>query len=151
VAVEGLSLRGSIDLVERDGERLRATDHKTGKGERRRLVIAGGGVLQPVAYALVLEALVPAAKVVGGRLSYCTTRGGFTSLEVPLDDRPRGAFRRFVATLGKHFTRGWFPAAPARDACERCDYRVVCGPYEEQRTRGKKPRLDELDALRREP
>jgi len=36
---------------------------------------------------------------------------------------------------------GFLPPAPAKDACGICDYRIVCGPYEERRL-GKKDRRD---------
>src|SRR5690606_19000975 len=110
VIVEGMLLRGAIDLVERDGERLRATDHKTGRRiAPRGFVIAGGTILQPVIYALALEAMT-GAPVEGGRLSHATTRGGFVSFEVALDDRARAAFARFARTIQGAFDKGWFPA-----------------------------------------
>ena len=58
VAIEGgLSLRGSIDLLERDpAGRIRVTDHKTGKVRaEKNFVIGGGKTLQPVLYALAAE------------------------------------------------------------------------------------------------
>ncbi|MHC4391391.1 MAG: PD-(D/E)XK nuclease family protein, partial [Planctomycetota bacterium] len=97
--VGGLKLRGSIDLVERapDG-RVRVTDYKTGrvrvtKGD----LIKGGTSLQPVLYALATEQLLPGAEIVGARLSYCTTRGGFADREVPFDDAARAAAEQFVS------------------------------------------------------
>ena len=40
-------------------------------------------------------------------------------------------------------------AAPAEDECKWCDYAVVCGPYEEARTKNKpKDRLVGLRTLR---
>jgi len=33
---------------------------------------------------------------------------------------------------------GFLPPAPAEEECGRCDYRLVCGPYEELRLK-KKP------------
>ena len=117
-ARRGLRLRGSIDLVERDGDgRLRVTDHKTGKERvargRRRSTAASA--LQPVLYALAAEKLFPGAPVESGRLYYCTSAGGFAEREVPLDDaaRARGADawrRRSARALDERF----LPAAPAR-------------------------------------
>ncbi|MEO8701869.1 MAG: PD-(D/E)XK nuclease family protein [Kofleriaceae bacterium] len=152
VALEnGLSLRGSIDLVERAGSgMLRATDYKTGAARvPPNAVIAGGTSLQPVLYALVLERLNPEAVVAAGRLYYCTTRGGFKVVEVPLDGEARDAARTLADTLGHHFERGFFPAAPQKDACKWCDFRPVCGPYEELRaaTKATEP-LIQLDRLR---
>ena len=146
----GLALRGSIDLVEEGpGGVVRATDHKTGKARvTPGSIIAGGTSLQPVLYALVLEQLL-GGQVAGGRLYYCTTRGDFQEVTVPLDDAARDAGRALADTLASHFERGFFPAAPEDKACTYCDYRAVCGPYEEQRARRKAPEpLAELHALR---
>lgn len=145
----GLSLRGSIDLVERrrDGS-LRATDHKTGKaraeeGER----IAGGERLQPVLYALALEKLFPRTRVDGGRLFYCTSAGGFEDVNVPLDHEARAKADIVASTIGGAIDSAFLPAAPAPGACRFCDFKAVCGPYEEERLRKKKG--EELVHLRR--
>ncbi len=145
----GINLRGSIDLVERrrDGS-LRATDYKTGKaraeeGER----IAGGERLQPVLYALTLEKLFPNTRVDGGRLYYCTSAGGFEDVPVPLDHEAREKAEIVAKTIGAAIDSAFLPAAPAPGACRFCDYRPVCGPYEEERIRRKKS--DELLSLKR--
>ncbi|MDD9939437.1 MAG: PD-(D/E)XK nuclease family protein [Myxococcales bacterium] len=149
----GLRLRGSIDLVERAGDRLRATDHKTGVAAAPTdLRIGGGEVLQPALYALALEALFPGAEVDSGRLYFCTAKGEFQERAVPLDEATKEAVARLVTAVDTAITTGFLPAAPADGACEHCDYQVVCGPYEEQRCRRKrKTRLSDLHALRNEP
>jgi RecB family exonuclease len=139
VQLDGIALRGSIDLVEQraDGA-LRATDYKTGVATvDAGSVIAGGKSLQPVFYALVLEQLFAGKPVAGGRLYYCTTRGNFTSVDVPLDDDARAAAKLVADTLADHVKRGFFPAAPDKGECKYCDYRPVCGPYEEMRAKKK--------------
>ena len=150
----GLRLRGSIDLVERRADgRMRATDHKTGKARMpSRGVIAGGSGLQPVLYALALEKLNPAATVDGGRLYYCTSAGGFEEREIALDGAARHAADDLGRIVGEALEIPFLPAAPARGACEWCDYRVVCGPYEELRT-GRKSRkeVERLHYLRSLP
>jgi CRISPR/Cas system-associated exonuclease Cas4 (RecB family) len=148
---EGLKLRGSIDLVERrpDGH-LRATDYKTGK-ERfdEGGIVAGGQTLQPVLYALAAEKLTPEVTVDGGRLYYCTSAGGFQDRSVPLDAEARSAIRQIATAIGAALSEPFLPAAPAEGACRWCDYRVVCGPYEEQRAGRKwKPRLEALQSVR---
>jgi hypothetical protein len=145
----GVLLRGSIDLVEASGTgALRATDHKTGKVRATPgTVIGGGEILQPVFYAQALEKLSPGARVEGGRLYYCTAAGEFTEVDVPLDEPARQAARLVAETVEKAITDGFLPAAPKEGACEYCDYRRVCGPYEEQRTARK--RREELEPLRR--
>lgn len=149
---EGLRLRGSIDVVERSGERLRATDHKTGRTKPRPGVIVGGTVLQPLLYARALEALHPGVSVAGGRLYYCTSRGGFEERTVRLDAEARHAVALVAETLDELVGGGFLPAAPAEGECRRCDYRAVCGPAEERRLRRKDPRrLRAISRLRKQP
>jgi RecB family exonuclease len=147
----GIQLRGSIDLVEQrpDGS-VRATDYKTGKARMTdAALIAGGASLQPMLYALALEKLLPGTEVAGGRLYYCTTRGDFQVASVPLDVEARESARTLVDTLTAHFEAGFFPAAPNKGECRYCDFRPVCGPYEEQRAKTKNPeRLVHLTRLR---
>ncbi len=146
----GLILRGSIDLVERGlGGRLRVTDHKSGKADAPKDVIIGGGrVLQPVLYALAAERLL-GEPVESGRLYYCSSRGGYEERVVPLDDAARDAARKFAAAVTDAIEKGFLPAAPAEGGCRWCDYRMVCGPYEEMRVAQKPPaRLAALERLR---
>ena len=43
-----------------------------------------------------------------------------------------------VIVIGSYFRRmGVLPAAPDKRECQYCDYRRVCGPYEEMRVRHK--------------
>jgi RecB family exonuclease len=149
----GLRLRGAIDQVERRGGALRATDHKTGRApEGRRLVIGGGETLQPVLYGLALEQLFPGAEIDAGRLYFCTERGGFREEIVPVDDRARAAAALVAEVLDRAVTGGFLPALPQRDACALCDYRPVCGPYEEQRSARKdRRRAEEIARLREHP
>jgi CRISPR/Cas system-associated exonuclease Cas4 (RecB family) len=149
----GLRMRGSIDLVERhDSGALRATDYKTGKVRAKpgETVIGKGEILQPVVYALVLEKLFPGTQVTEGRLYYCTAAGEFKRVPVPLDQEARDAAKLVATTIGGAIQEGFLPAAPAKDACRYCDFRPVCGPYEETRTKRKQQaRLKPLVELRR--
>ncbi|HMJ56835.1 MAG TPA: PD-(D/E)XK nuclease family protein, partial [Polyangiaceae bacterium] len=144
----GIRLRGSIDLVERrEGGGLRATDYKTGKARAVDGTIIGGGeTLQPVLYALTLEKLFPEQRIDSGRLYYCTSIGEFKEVVMPLDDEARRAAAEVAKTVGEALEKGFLPAAPAPRGCEWCDYRPVCGPYEELRTSRIK-RQDKLVAL----
>jgi CRISPR/Cas system-associated exonuclease Cas4 (RecB family) len=152
VALEcGLRLRGSIDLVERrDDGHVRVTDHKTGKerfkpGE----IVARGEALQPVLYALAAEKLFPEETVESGRLYYCTATGGFEDRTVALDAGARNSAQTVADVIGQALGEPFLPAAPDEGACRWCDYQVVCGPYEELRTRRKwKPPLEPLTKLR---
>ena len=42
-----------------------------------------------------------------------------------------------LAFVDKAVADGFLPAAPREKACAWCDFRTVCGPYEELRVRGK--------------
>lgn len=144
----GIRLRGSIDLVERraDGA-IRATDHKTGKVRAdAETVIGGGQTLQPVLYALALEKLFEGQKVESGRLYYCTSAGDFADVDIPLGDAARTGADAVARAIGTAISSGFLPAAPAERQCEYCDFRVVCGPYEELRAT-KVKRQDQLAAL----
>jgi ATP-dependent helicase/nuclease subunit B len=134
----GLTVRGSIDLVERgiDGA-LRVTDHKTGRVRAATSVVIGGGkTLQPLIYALAVEQIL-AAPVAYGRLYYCTATGGYEDRVVAIDDAARKAGADFSAVLKQALADGFLPAAPDKRECQYCDYRRVCGPYEEMRVRHK--------------
>ncbi|MBS1152766.1 MAG: ATP-dependent nuclease, subunit, partial [Myxococcaceae bacterium] len=147
----GLTLRGSIDLVERSPTgQLRATDYKTGKARAEAgMVLGGGKTLQPALYALALEQLFPDQKVEGGRLSYCTQAGGFSEVFIPLDAATRQAASTAVEVVGRALQTGFLPAAPAKDECNWCDYQSICGAYEERRVRNKsRPELEALERLR---
>jgi hypothetical protein len=148
----GVQLRGSIDLAERHRSALmRITDHKTGKPDAKPdQIIAGGTALQPLFYALAAEKLFDGeAEISCGRLYFCTSRGGFTTLEVALDDRARASAVQVANTIGPAIADAFLPAYPAKDECARCEYRVVCGPHEERRV-VLKPRggMEPLIALR---
>jgi CRISPR/Cas system-associated exonuclease Cas4 (RecB family) len=153
--MEGLTLRGSIDLVEKSSRgTLRATDYKTGKARATEgNVIGGGKHLQPVLYALVLEKLFPEMKVEGGRLFYCTQAGHFTTVPTPLDALARESVGLAVRTIARALEEGFLPAAPEKDACRWCDFRPVCGPDEERRVKRKLLREETkpLELLRKQP
>lgn len=148
--LDHVRLRGSVDLVERraDGT-LRVTDHKTGKARvEEGAFVWGGKALQPLLYALVVEALL-GAKVDSGRLYYCTADGGFAEREMPLDEETRAAAGSAIGVITRALETGFLPAVPATDACRWCDYRPVCGPNEQVRTARKtRDGLEDLEHLR---
>jgi len=144
-------LRGSVDLIEHraDLDLLRITDHKTGKNRSNPdLVVGGGGTLQPVLYSLAIEEGLE-KKVFSGRLFYATTVGGFVEHEIPINDYTRGQGLQVLEIIDRAVEAGFLPAAPSERACTWCDFRPVCGPREEERTRRKsRERLADLEALR---
>ena len=142
--VEGVNLRGRIDLIEKHESRnaFRVTDHKTGKRpDTIPRWVGGGRSLQPLLYGLVAEQLL-GSPVEAGRLLYATQRGGYTPVEIKVDDRARQFLHKLLSDIDASIAGGFLPPAPAKDACGICDYRIVCGPYEERRL-GKKDRHDE--------
>ncbi len=146
----GLRLRGSIDLLERDpAGRIRVTDHKTGKVRAaKNFVIGGGKTLQPVFYALAAEKVLH-EPIYAGRLYYCTATGGYEERVVEIDERARIAARDFATIVREALEAGFLPAAPDARECDWCDYKRVCGPYEERRVAMKpKARLASLKKLR---
>jgi hypothetical protein len=151
----GIQLRGSIDLVEvHPAGLMRVTDHKTGKSDGSDgQIIAGGTSLQPLLYALASEKLFSGeAEISCGRLYFCTSRGGFSALEVALNEQARAAAVQVAATIGEAVAQGFLPAYPAEGECARCDYLRVCGPHEERRI-ARKPvtNVDPLVRLRDAP
>jgi RecB family exonuclease len=155
VVLDGVRLRGSMDMVEKHQQRgvLRVTDHKTGKSPAEApLYVGRGSFLQPLLYALAAEQLFE-EKVEAGRLYYCTQRGGYEEYEMPLSETAREQVRKSLEHIDQAIAAGFLPAAPQKDTCELCDYRPVCGPYEEQRARQKQQdtRLNGLIELRRTP
>jgi RecB family exonuclease len=147
---EGVHLRGSIDLIEREtasGMR-RVTDHKTGKRPDMIPAYVGGGkLLQPLLYGLAAQHILNHS-VGSGRLFYATQRGAYDVVDIQIQERSRLILARLLANIDASIANGFLPPAPQKDTCDRCDYRTVCGPYEEQRYEEHKNRRDErLDAL----
>ena len=136
-----------MDLIEehRQTKVLRVTDHKTGRRPDRieKVIVGGGGVLQPVLYAMAVEAAL-GSRVSHGRLFYCTSAGGFSTHEIPLNDVTRAAGLDVLRVIDRAVTTGFLAAAPAEDACDRCDFRPVCGPDVFRRV-ARKPREPLLD------
>ncbi len=150
----GERLRGAIDLIEKHPARgtLRITDHKTGRPPHDLpKYIAGGALMQPLAYAMAAEKLLGAACEMS-RLSYCTERGGYQEIPFDITPRHRAFFHHAMSLIDGEISRGFLPAAPQAGACEYCDYQSVCGPGEERRTaRKNRDALDTLQDLRNIP
>ncbi len=142
VLVDGrFKLRGSIDLIEQKAGTalLRVTDHKTGKNRTTwKTVIGGGGILQPVLYSLAVQQAL-GATVTSGRLFYCTAPGGFTDHEIPINEANSRLGLEALEIVDRAIELGFLPAAPDEGACNWCDFRPVCGPYEEKRVANKVP------------
>jgi CRISPR/Cas system-associated exonuclease Cas4 (RecB family) len=156
VTIEGgFRLRGAVDLIEehRQSGTLRVTDHKTGRRPERleKVIIGGGAVLQPVLYGMAVEAALRRPVSVG-RLFYCTATGSYTEHPIPVNERTRAAGLEALEVIDRAIETGFLAAAPAEEACGRCDFRPVCGADVFRRI-GRKPkdRLADLLALRSRP
>jgi hypothetical protein len=151
----GFLLKGAIDLIEehRQTKLLRLTDHKTGRTPDRidRVIIGGGAILQPVLYAMTVEAALDRL-VYCGRLFYCTSTGSFYPHEIPLNEQTRAAGLEVLQVVDRAIERGFLAPAPTADACGRCDFRPVCGQGVFNRV-SRKPQdpLADLLALRSRP
>jgi ATP-dependent helicase/nuclease subunit B len=147
-------LRGSVDVIEvqQGSPELRITDHKTGRNRTTpRMVIGGGGTLQPIVYGLAVEEALK-RPVREGRLFYATTAGGFTEHPIPLSMANRRAGLEALEIIDRAVELGFLPAAPAERACTWCDFRPICGPDEARRiARKAADPLGDLKALREMP
>jgi len=143
-----------VDLIERrgDGGAYRVTDHKTGRNRTTwKTVIGGGAILQPVLYSMAVEQALGVA-IASGRLSYCTSAGGFVDHEIPMSDANRHSGIEALEIVDRAVELGFLPAAPTERACTWCDFRPVCGPDQYERIRRKSPeKLGDLEALRERP
>ena len=147
-------LRGAIDLVERKPGTniLRVTDHKTSKNRSERGSIIGHGQqLQPVIYSLAVEAAT-GCTVETARFSYCTTAGGFSEHNVPINEHTRGMGIEALEIIDRAVELGVLPPAPAERACAFCNFLPVCGPNQERRARRKaREQIADLLELRGKP
>jgi len=148
---DGTRVRGAIDMIEEKEGALRITDHKTGKAQPNFGFTRNGEVLQPLLYAEAAEALL-SKTAVATRLFYCTQRSGYKVDEIAVTDLAREYLSKVIEIIEQSISQGFVAAAPRVEACTYCDYKIVCGPYEEIRIQRKKTdRLRLLEQLRSIP
>ena len=144
----GISLRGSIDLVERDADGvLRITDHKTGKvratpgpRDRRRRDPAAGAVRARGGAAARRRGRVDASTTAPRRRLQRRRRAA---------RRPRATRRsRSRTPSAARSARVFFPPRRRRTPAAGATHRPICGPHEELRTSRKSRRLAPLAKLR---
>ena len=150
-------LHGIVDLVEARGRptaegELRVTDHKTGKNRTRdRMIVGRGEVLQPVLYGLAVEQAL-GRPVAESRLFFATVAGGYASRAIALGETERRHGLEVLEIIDRAIESGVVLPAPRQGACTWCDFRAVCGPWEETRVRRKdSTKLADLQILRRLP
>jgi ATP-dependent helicase/nuclease subunit B len=130
---DGTRLHGVVDLIEqRDAGEWRITDYKTGKYRLTdRAVVNGGRTLQPILYAMAVEAAF-GGQVTASRLYYCTEDGNYTEHDWPITGasgtQTREQGLQVLAVVDRAIAHGQLPAAPDRETCTWCDFRAVCGP-----------------------
>ncbi len=113
--------------------------------------MGGGEVLQPLLYALAAEHHL-GITVESGRLFYSTRRGGFEERLVEVTKDNRNRIEQVLNVVDGAIADGFLPAAPRERACDFCDYRRVCGPYEQTRIANKdQGGLERLRWLRDQP
>src|SRR5260370_23021387 len=113
--------------------------------------MGGGKEVEAVLWGVAAEQVLK-EKIYAGRLYYCTAAGGYEERLVEINDEARRAARDFVAIVKESLEAGFLPAAPDDRECDWCDYKRVCGPYEERRSRIKPDaRLKSLEKLREMP
>jgi CRISPR/Cas system-associated exonuclease Cas4 (RecB family) len=112
------------------------------------LVVGGGEVLQPTLYGMAVE-IALGRPLVEGRLSYCTAAGHYSERTVELNAVARSNAEAVLRVIDTHLGVPFLVPAPKRGACNRCDFREVCGPYEELRiARKPQDRLEQIQTLR---
>jgi ATP-dependent helicase/nuclease subunit B len=75
--------------------------------------------------------------------------GGFVEHAIPINDYTRRQGLQVLEIIDRAIEGGFLAPAPGERACTWCDFRPVCGPREEERTRRKAAdRLADLEALR---
>jgi CRISPR/Cas system-associated exonuclease Cas4 (RecB family) len=132
----------------------RITDYKTGRYRlAANVVVNGGRTLQPILYAMAVEAAF-GGRVTASRLYYCTDEGGFEEHPWAITGASGEATRKtgleVLAIIDHAIQEGRLPAAPSEDACHWCDFAAVCGPSAQSLPRRKDSRaLAELTLLRR--
>jgi CRISPR/Cas system-associated exonuclease Cas4 (RecB family) len=150
----GWLLHGVVDLIEArvGADTLRVTDHKTGANRTDPgLTVGGGETLQPVLYGLAVEAAL-GQPVAEARLSFCTSRGGFTERVVPLGQGQRRKGLEVLEIVDRALQSGTLVPSPKEGACRWCDFGAICGPHEETRTATKDATvLGDLLSLRKLP
>jgi ATP-dependent helicase/nuclease subunit B len=146
---QGFLLHGVVDLIERKKNILRVTDTKTGKNNVSDGTVTGNGErLQPILYSLAVET-IRQATVDEARFSFPTSAGGFSQFVIPMTQNSRDQGLEVLRIIDNAITTGFLPPAPREKGCEFCNFRRVCGPYEQIRVLKKdQTPLEELIRLR---
>lgn len=116
-----IRLRGRIDRLDLRGDNsaVRITDYKSGRAPNNAgaIVLAGGGELQRVLYAMVVRVLVPEVRMIVSRLAYLAGDNVPMRLQGEPLDAAMAEAARFIGIASGIARSGW--AVPGPDAGER--------------------------------
>jgi hypothetical protein len=146
-----IRLRGRIDRVDLRGDNsaIRITDYKSGKAPKNAdgIVLAGGGELQRVLYALAARVLLPEVRMIVSRLAYLAGDNAPTRLQGELLDEAMAEAVKFIGIASGIVRTGAAVSGP--DADERYhDLRLALPADRDAYLRRKHQAfLDALDAL----
>ncbi|HVM32587.1 MAG TPA: PD-(D/E)XK nuclease family protein [bacterium] len=136
-------LEGFMDRVDlhSDGRRLRVVDYKSGtkEGFKNDSVKEGTKIQMPL-YLWACRTLYPGKAPEEAVYEFLTAKGGYgeTTFDAKDPARVEEPLKALLTTAAEAVEQGLFPAAAK--ACERCDYRTLCGPGAEKR--GERKRED---------
>ncbi len=150
---EGASItfRGKIDRIDVEPEsgRVRVIDYKTGKYFwKKDEQFKGGRELQLAIYNRAARELYPTKEVAEAAYYYATATGDYRRKACPATPEVDQTLTQVLAALDGLAAAGVFP--PVADTCTFCDFKLVCGPFREQRAARKAddPRLAAFRRLR---
>jgi RecB family exonuclease len=136
-----LRFKGYADRVDRSaGGRLVVTDYKTGRAARAKdfeadPVVRGTKLQLPIYGLAARDRFGESSRPVLARYWYVSEKGGFSSVEVELDDRTLARFTEAVTVVVDGVTSGLFPAHPGEPSnwpvdswenCRYCEYDRLC-------------------------
>ncbi len=136
-------LEGFMDRVDvkADGKHLRVVDYKSGSaiGFKKNSVKEGTKIQMPL-YLWACRTLYPHLTPEQAVYEFITAKGGYGSTPFDATDwnKVEEPLKALLTTASQAVERGLFPAAAK--ACERCDFRLLCGPGAEKR--GERKRED---------
>jgi ATP-dependent helicase/DNAse subunit B len=136
-------LEGFMDRVDvsADGKRLRVVDYKSGSnlGFKKNSVKEGTKIQMPI-YLWACRTLYPNLTPEQAVYEFITAKGGYGSTLFDATDwnKVEEPLKALLTTASQAVEKGLFPATAK--ACERCDFRLLCGPGAEKR--GERKRED---------
>ena len=145
-------LEGFMDRVDlsADGKHLRVVDYKSGnkEGFKKDSVKEGTKIQMPL-YLWACRTLYPGVAPQEAVYEFLTAKGDYGSIGFDASDwkKVEEPLKALLATAAEAVEQGLFPAAA--NGCEKCDYRLLCGPGVEKRGEKKKddPKVGEYFKL----